>query len=367
MKVLHVINSLHTGGAEKLLVDMLPLYEAKGIDVELLLLNGTSTPFLDKLTTTFVGKISSLGNRSVYNPVNILGLCRYIKKYDVVHVHLFPSFYWVAIAKVISRSKTQLVYTEHSISNRRFRSSFTKPIDTFIYKQYTKIVGITQSICDLIANRFNKKEGTILIENGVNINQIINEVPLSIKALSELCQSDLSDKKIVLQVSSFHPPKDQMTVIKSLNLMDKNIVLILVGTGHMKAQIEKQTINLGLKNRVFFLGVRTDVHAILKAVDLIVLSSKYEGMSLSSIEGMASGKAFVASDVPGLKEVVAGAGVLFPFGDIKKLAESITLLLGDNSKYDSVATKCLLRAKEYDISRMLEKHIDLYQDLYEKA
>ena len=364
MKILHVINSLHTGGAEKLLVDMLPLYEAKGIDVELLLLNGTSTPFLDKLTTTFAGKISSLGNRSVYNPVNILGLCRYIKNYDVVHVHLFPSFYWVAIAKVLTRSKTQLVYTEHSISNRRFRSSFTKPIDTFIYKQYTKIVGITQPICDLIANRFNKKGGTILIENGVNINQIINEVPLSIKALSELCKSDLSDKKIVLQVSSFHPPKDQMTVIKSLELMDENIVLIFVGTGHMKAQIEKQTIDLGLKNRVFFLGVRTDVHAILQAVDLIVLSSKYEGMSLSSIEGMASGKPFVASDVPGLTEIVTGAGLLFEVGNHKELATKINLLLTDTDYGASVANRCQARAAQYDISTMIVKHIKLYQEVY---
>jgi glycosyltransferase involved in cell wall biosynthesis len=366
MKLLIVINTLNTGGAEKLVLDTLPKFKQKGIDIELLLLNGTSTPFLDKLTTTFAGKISSLGNRSVYNPVNILSLCRYIKNYDVVHVHLFPSFYWVAIAKVITSSKTHLVYTEHSISNRRFRSSFTKPIDTFIYKQYTKIVGITQPICDLIANRFNKKEGTILIENGVNINQIINEVPLSIKALSELCQSDLSDKKIVLQVSSFHPPKDQMTVIKSLELMDENIVLILVGTGHMKAQIEKQTIDLGLRNRVFFLGVRTDVHAILKAVDIIVLSSKYEGMSLSSIEGMASGKPFVASDVPGLSEIVKDAGVLFPQGDDKQLAYEIKRLLEDEEYRKKTIYNCEVRASSYDINKMVSEHIHLYKKMFDE-
>jgi glycosyltransferase involved in cell wall biosynthesis len=109
--------------------------------------------------------------------------------------------------------------------------------------------------------------------------------------------------------------------------------------------------------------VRTDVVQLLKTSDVIVLSSKHEGLSLSCIEGMASGKPFVASDVPGLREVVQNAGVLFPFGDEKALANSIEKLLGDATYYQEIVTKCISKSNEYDIYTMVEEYISVYQKL----
>ena len=109
-----------------------------------------------------------------------------------------------------------------------------------------------------------------------------------------------------------------------------------------------------------------DVPQLLKTADIVVLSSKFEGMSLSSIEGMASGKPFIASDVPGLSEIVKGAGILFPLGDEKKLAAEILRLANDSAYYGKIATQCFNRAKEFDISNMVNKHIALYQELTQK-
>jgi glycosyltransferase involved in cell wall biosynthesis len=114
---------------------------------------------------------------------------------------------------------------------------------------------------------------------------------------------------------------------------------------------------------VFFLGIRTDVPQLLKGSDIVVLSSKYEGLSLSSIEGMASGKPFIAADVPGLKEIVVGAGLLFPQGDEKALVKKITELLNDEKLYNKVSVSCLERAALYDINNMVEKHITLYRSI----
>ncbi len=131
----------------------------------------------------------------------------------------------------------------------------------------------------------------------------------------------------------------------------------------MKEKCEKLVAVLGLEDRVFFLGIRTDIPQLLKTADIVVLSSKYEGLSLSSIEGMASGKPFVASDVPGLKEAVSGAGVLFPVGNEKKLAEEILHLSSDADYYAATVEKCLARAKDYDISKMVTEHINLYKEI----
>jgi len=106
-----------------------------------------------------------------------------------------------------------------------------------------------------------------------------------------------------------------------------------------------------------------DVPQLLKTADIITLSSKYEGLSLSSIEGMASGRAFVASNIPGLSEIVKGAGILFEQGNSKELAEKIMKLLNDKVHYDLVADACQIRAAQYDIHKMVDQHIALYESL----
>ena len=78
---------------------------------------------------------------------------------------------------------------------------------------------------------------------------------------------------------------------------------------------------------------------------------------------MASGRPFVASDVDGLRDVVSGAGVLFPHGDDMALAESIQRLCENPSYYIDVAKACQSRAKEYDISVMADKYDQLYKEL----
>ncbi|MDD2287974.1 MAG: glycosyltransferase, partial [Bacteroidales bacterium] len=71
MRVLQIINSLNTGGAEKLLLDSLPLYEKKNIRVDILILQKTETPFLEQLQTNFKGRIFFSTVKSLYNPRQI--------------------------------------------------------------------------------------------------------------------------------------------------------------------------------------------------------------------------------------------------------------------------------------------------------
>ena len=102
--------------------------------------------------------------------------------------------------------------------------------------------------------------------------------------------------------------------------------LFLVGDGVRRPELEALTQELSLGNRVHLLGLRTDVPNLLHAADYVVMSSHFEGLSLSSVEGMSVGKPFLASDVDGLREVVKGAGILFPHGDSETLAQAISNL-----------------------------------------
>lgn len=361
MKILQVINSLATGGAEKLLLETLPLYKERNIQMDLLVLNGIDTPFIKELKSLQCCTIYSLGTQSVYNPLNIFKIIPYLKQYDLIHVHLFPAQYWVVLAKIISFSKAKLIFTEHNTSNRRLENKAFRFLDRLIYRGYDKVVCITKEIKKILKEHTELSDAIfIVIENGVNLNGISEADPLLKNEINpSISQSD----KLIIQVSGFREQKDQATLIKALQYLPDNIKLLLVGDGVLRKECEGLTDKLDLQKRVLFLGLRMDVPQLLKTAEVVVLSSNYEGLSLSSIEGMASGKPFVASDVPGLKEIVEGAGVLFPLGNAKQLADEILLLIENPDHYHSVAEACQQRASDYDIHKMVGQHIKLYNSL----
>jgi len=132
MKILHVINNLATGGAEKLLLETIPKYPTDVMTMDLLVLNGIEHPFFIDFQKNKSNQLFSLGKNSIYNPILIFKVMKYLKQYDIIHVHLFPSLYWVALAKMLSLSSVKLVYTEHSTNNRRHNSLFFRLYDKII-------------------------------------------------------------------------------------------------------------------------------------------------------------------------------------------------------------------------------------------
>jgi glycosyltransferase involved in cell wall biosynthesis len=365
MKILQIINSLGTGGAEKLLLDTIPLYRKKGIEMDILVFWDNNLPFITSLKGMNCCKVivlkESNNYKDIYSISNIWKLRKYMKEYDIAHVHLFPALYFVVLAKMFSFSKTRLVFTEHSTHNRRMDSKFLKFIDSLIYKKFKAIICITEEVLLVLRNHLTLSNVKYtVITNGVDINKYRN-------ANSVLEDNQLKKKielsKMIIQVSSFQEPKDQSTLIKALNYLPNTIKLVLVGDGISRKECEELVSLLNLQDRVIFLGQRMDIPSLLKMANIVVLSSKYEGLSLSSIEGMASGRPFVASDVPGLSEIVAGAGLLFEVGNAQDLATKIQTLLDNKSLYEETVKACQVRADQYDIHKMIDKHIALYESL----
>ncbi|WKB80780.1 glycosyltransferase [Cellulophaga lytica] len=362
MKILQIINNLQTGGAEKLLLESIPLFNKdQTVIMDLAVLNNNNAPFLEQLKKKSPAKIFILSKKSPYSPSNILKIIPLLKKYDVVHVHLFPCLYWVALAKLLSFSRTKLIYTEHNTSNRRRDKLLFKIIDKLIYSQYSKIITISEDVDKNLKKHLKFKDSKFeLIQNGVNLNTIKNETAY---LKTDLANGINDNHKILVQVSSFTPQKDQQTLIKSLEYLNKNVIAVLVGDGPLKVECEELTRKLNLTDRVFFLGIRMDVPKILKTADIVVLSSHYEGLSLASIEGLASGKPFIASDVPGLRDIVSNAGLLFPDNHALSLAKNISTLLENKSFYEETVKECQIRADSYDINKSINKQLKLYTSI----
>jgi len=360
LRILNIINSMGIGGAEKLLVDILPMYNlhSENLVVDLLLLNGRRTFFLDALKSNFKGKIISLGVRSVYNIWHIFKICKYINKYDVIHVHLFPSLYFVSIAKFILNSKVKLIFTEHNTVNKRINSGFFRCIDRLIYRNYALITAISPEVKDVLVRKLKLRNKIEIIYNGIKLEKFEQAKPNIIDTKFE----DGKDK-ILIQVSRFSIQKDQQTVIRAMTHLPNFVKLILVGDGELKTTCEQLVVTLGLEKRVRFLGIRDDIPSLLRASDIVVQSSIWEGFGIAAVEGMAAEKPVLSSDVPGLREIIDNAGLLFTKGDDAELARLIINLLEDRDYYSDVAAKCVSRAQRFDIGIMVQKFINIYESV----
>ncbi len=360
MKVLHIINHLNTGGAEKLLSDiLLPLKEKCG-GVDLLLLDGSNTFLKEKIQKMGI-TVFSLGMGSVYNPFLIFKMKKYLCNYDLIHVHLFPAQYYVAIAKMIFRLSLKMITTEHSTNNRRRNIPFCKYIERIIYRQYDKIICISnQTEFQLIKHVDIVSNKTIVINNGICIEKYSKAKEyLRIELLEDYKLGDF----LLLQVARFTEQKDQSTLIRALQYLPNNVKAIFVGDGVLREQAELLAFSLGVNNRTFFLGNRTDVAEILKTVDLLIMSSNCEGFGLAVVEAMAASKPIVASNIPGLAEVVGDAGLLFEKGNEHDLAVKITNLMKSENLYKKMAQKGVMHVCLFDVKNMIDRYYQVYVDL----
>lgn len=363
MKILQIINSLGTGGAEKLLLDTIPIYRKLGIEMDILILWNNNHQFTQKLIDLNCCKVyvlkQSTNVKDVYNPLNILKIRKVLKNYDVAHIHLFPAQYFVPIANIGLNKK--LIFTEHNTSNKRIKNKFFKPLEQWCYARYKKLICITSEIKEIYDNYLQLGFKSIVINNGVDLLKIKEAKPLD-KIISN---ASFSKDTIIIQISAFREQKDQDTVVKCLQYLPENFKVIFVGDGFRKNEVVALSKKLGVNDRILFLGQRMDVPQLLKSSDYVVLSTKYEGLSLASVEGLASGKPFLATNVPGLKEIVEGAGVLFELGNSKQLATKILELENNPELRSKVISNSIQRAEKYDIKLMIQKHITLYKQVYE--
>jgi glycosyltransferase involved in cell wall biosynthesis len=342
------------------LSDLIPHFQNNGIITDVLLLKGNDTPFKEILLKNNITIFSFGKNTFLYNPFLSIKLINKINKYDIVHVHLFPALYWVAIAKVISFSKVKLISTEHSTNNNRRKLLLLKYIDRFIYNRYLKVICISDKVKESLCTHLQiNSDKFVIIYNGIDIEKFIKPKNISRQQLLGIDNCTY----LITQVASFREAKDQDTTIRAIALLPDNYMLALVGDGERLSVCKELAVKLGIGNRVFFLGNQEKIPEILQASDIFVMSSHWEGFGIAAIEGMAAGKPIVASDVPGLADIVSGYGVLFKKGNFEQLSQIIDQLISDPIYYKEIAFLCRERAKQFNIIKTVDSYINIYKNL----
>lgn len=364
MKILHIIDTLSMGGAENVLLGLSTEQNRLGHDVTVMpLVCPKQTPVRDKMEKEGVCVRPFWEKGSVYNPLLMFKIAGVIKRYDIIHVHLFPALYWTAFAKFLSFCKAPMVYTEHSTNNKRRHNFFLHFVDSWVYKHgYKKIIACAEKVLDTYKDAFPDIQHVCYINNGIDTKKYSNATAYT---KSELLGID-ENCFVITMVARFMSMKRQDTIVESMAKLPDHIHAVFVG-GEKEDEgiirVRRQAEELGVEKRIHFLYIRTDVPRILKTSDVVIMASDYEGLSLSSIEGMAAGKPFIATNVNGLKEVVGGAGLLFENKNAEELAQLINRLSKDSEYYLKIANDCAVRADEYDIKSMMDSYTLVYKEV----
>ncbi len=175
----------------------------------------------------------------------------------------------------------------------------------------------------------------------------------------------LPNERIITHISNFRPVKRVFDVVKIFNEIQKEIParLLLVGDGPEKENIDLLCKELGIKDKVLFLGNSNDVNRILCYSDLFLLPSETESFGLAALEAMAAKTPVISTNSGGLPEVNLNnvTGFLSDVGDVNAMAKNAITILKDDETLNTFKTNAFKHSEKFTLERILPDYLAVYE------
>jgi len=172
-------------------------------------------------------------------------------------------------------------------------------------------------------------------------------------------------ERVLMHISNFRPVKRVRDVVRIFARVREQLpsVLVMVGDGPDRVHAEAEARELGVEERVFFLGKIETVAPLLSAADLFLLPTQSESFGLSALEALASGVPVVGTNAGGLPEVVRDGetGALCPVGDVDAMASAAVGILRDRDRWQAMSALAARDARErFAIDDVVEQYESFY-------
>ncbi len=230
-----------------------------------------------------------------------------------------------------------------------------------------KVIAISQPVEEHLIKDFRVAPSKIaLIPNGVRIKDNLTLPDFSILRR----KYGLREKGDVIGViARLSPVKGIRYLIMAMSKVLKtkpDVQLVIVGEGKIKQELKNLSKELGIAERVFFLGALADTEEILSILNVFVLPSLQEGLGLSLLEAMAMAKPVIASQVGGISDVIEKGenGLLVPAKDVGELTQAILRLLENREIAEEIGRKAKETVRErFSLERMVEQTEEVYREV----
>ncbi len=367
LRVLFLINQLiDTGGAERFALGLATHLPSDRFELWACSTRGAEPGALEMLRAAGVGHIH-LGRASKLDVHRFRGLVSLLRsrRFDVLHAHMFGSNLWGAL---IGRACGVPVILAHE----QTWSYQGEPLRRFLDGQ---VIG--RLVTRFIAVSTLDAQRMVSVEN-VPAEKVVM-IPNAYVPRPGSPPTDLrgelgldGDTPLLAVVSVLRPQKALTVLLDAYPTVREavpDVHLVIAGDGECRAQLELHADQLGIADRIHFLGRRDDVDAILRAADLAVMSSDFEGTPLVAYECIANGTPLVATRVGGLPDIVEDGrtGRLIPPRDPPALAAAIVELLRDPARRAQMARAAAQRLDEFTIETASRRFATLYETLAAEA
>lgn len=367
IRVAIVIDSLQTGGAQKLITAFVSQAPQYGIEpVVINMRKGSSSVICDAIESSGV-KVYTVTARSLFSIQRLRWLIGFLKEQqiDIIHSHLLYANILSSVAARLAR--IPVVCTLHSThAEKGWRLRLLKSVEDFCLQNFaSRILAVGQKVAAAHVGRYRQRSVDV-IPNGIPEPE---EVPTQTRERlrNELAGGDNSNL-IIITVGRFEPSKGYQDMVEAFKLLrekNKKSRLLMVGSGSLHDSIRMQVETLDLKQSVILAGERHDIPQLLASSDIFASSSHREGLPLSLLEAMMAELPIVATSVGDIPNVVTEEmGIVVPPRQPEKLAAALEKLMTSPQRRREMGKAARDRAMhEYSLDVWIKRHVNLYNDV----
>ena len=360
IRLLLVVDSLEVGGAERQVVDLAAALRRNGYGVTVACsVAGDLSGALERTGVPVRPLLGRLAKRRL-SLAYAWRLRRLLRKErsDLVHAHIYASVVAAAIATL--RTEVPLVITEHTEAS--WQDWRARWVSRWVYRRVERIIAVSTPI----RRRLIERDGvhpdlTAVIPNAVvSASKPPADAPLPV---------ELRGRPLVGVVARLQPEKGVANFLRAAARVAPQFPeahFIVAGDGPLRQELAALAEDLGLRERVHFLGFRSDASALIKSLNVLVVPSVTEGSPLVTLEAMAAGVPVVASAVGGIPDQIRHdkEGLLIPPGDTDAFGDALIALLRDPDRARRLGEAGRRRAtSRFSHATMVRQIEDVYRDV----
>jgi len=357
IKIIYFIDAFAVGGAETFLLNLCKQIDKDKFDISVVAV--VKSGLLQKQFEKAGIKVKVFNKKSKLALGLIWQLRNYIKaeQPDIVHTNLFGADTWGRIAAFLAGVPI-IISTEHNIN---LDESWLKKVVKFLLSYITtKIVAVSEGVrlYSIGAEKISPKK-FVKINYGIDLSKF--------KFQSKHLEISKTIQAVV--VGRLEPQKGHHYLIEAIPLILKRypfFKLNIIGSGSLEKEYQQLVKKLHIERNVKFWGKRLNVNKLLLKMDLFILSSLWEGLGIAILEAQASGLPVLASDIPGVRDVIKDkkTGLLFAAKNPQDIFNKVDLILSDFQLKDQIVKNAYQQVKtDFSVQTMVKNYTDLYLNL----
>ena len=355
IKLVEVLPDIGSGGAEKLVTDLLLNFDSNKFDVTLVLLFDERGKYYYELLKNRGINIITLNKKPGFDIKCFFRMNKILKKLkpDIIHTHRYVNLY--ILPYYIFHRKQTGFHTVHSLAENELEKMHRKITYWLFHHRKVFPVAISNICMESVLNYYRLPSSQVqTIYNGVDLDRFIN---------------DRTVRKVrnFIAVGRMTAPKNYPLMLRVFSELVRRFpecTLTVLGEGELFEDMLRLKSELGLDSSVVFTGVVTNVGEYMAKADCLLMSSDYEGLPLTVLEAMAAGLPIVSTRAGGIADIVIENenGFLSDIGDADGLLNNLVKIV-NMEDCGELSEKSVELAENYSI----KKCVNGYEKLFEQS